>query len=227
MSGGPSPPVHSRACPARSSGDPQATTSAPRRLARSRRPAIGSTDSTRAPRWTAATSVARPIGPAPNTTTCSPGPEPAAGQRVHGHRGGLDEARAVRVQVADPEDQAGRDLEPFGQAAVEVHADQAERRADVGPPGAARVAAAARQQGQDRDPLARGRLAVPRVVHDRGHLVPLDPRVEVAAPGQRAHVTGKQVEVGAADTHPFGSHDNVTGPGAARSGNVPHHHLAG
>src|SRR6266536_4119001 len=62
-SGGPSPPVHSRACAARSSGDPQATTSAPRRLARSRRPASGSTDSTRAPAWMAATSVARPIGP--------------------------------------------------------------------------------------------------------------------------------------------------------------------
>ena len=74
------------------------------------------------------------------------GPQPAAGQRVHGHRGGLDEARAVRVQVAGPEDQAGRDLEPFGQAAVEVHADQAEGRADVGPPDAAGIAAAARQQ---------------------------------------------------------------------------------
>src|SRR6185312_8222593 len=60
-SAGPSPPLHSRACSARSSGDPQATISAPRRLARSRRPASGSTDSTRAPAWTAATSVARPI----------------------------------------------------------------------------------------------------------------------------------------------------------------------
>ena len=55
----------------------------------------------------------------------------------------------------------------------------------------------------------------------------LDARKEVAGAGERADVTGKQVEVGAADTHPFGSHDNVTGPGAARSGNVPHHHLAG
>ena len=55
----------------------------------------------------------------------------------------------------------------------------------------------------------------------------LDPRVEVAASGQGAYVTGKQVEVGAADTHPFGTHDNVPGPGAARSGDVPDHHLAG
>src|SRR5690349_19819258 len=54
-SGGPSPPVHSRARAARSSGDPQAAISAPRRLARSRRPGSGSTDSTRAPAWTAAT----------------------------------------------------------------------------------------------------------------------------------------------------------------------------
>ena len=155
------------------------------------------------------------------------GPQPAAGQRVHGHRGGLDEARAVRVQPAGREDQAGRDLEPFGQAAVEVHADQAEGRADVGPADAAGIAAAARQQRQDRDPLARGRLAIPRILHDRGHLVALDPRVEVAASGKRAHVAGQQVEVGAADTHPFGSHDNVTGAGAARSGDVPDHHLAG
>src|SRR6266705_2690835 len=72
MSGGPSPPVHSRVRSASSGCDPQATTSAPRRLARSRRPGTGSTDSTRAPAWVAATRVARPIGPAPNTTTCSP-----------------------------------------------------------------------------------------------------------------------------------------------------------
>src|SRR5215468_12104900 len=69
MSGGPSPPVQSRVSSVSSACDPQATTSAPRRLARSRRPATGSTDSTRAPLATAATSVARPIGPAPNTTT--------------------------------------------------------------------------------------------------------------------------------------------------------------
>ena len=155
------------------------------------------------------------------------GLQPAAGQRVHGHRGGLDKARAVRIQVAGPEDQAGRDLEPFGQAAVEVHADQAEGRADVGPADAAGIAATARQQRQDRDPLARGRLAIPRILHDRGHLVALDPRVEVTAPGERAQVTGKQVEVGAADTHPFGSHDDVASPGAARSGNVLDHHLTG
>ena len=140
-------------------------------------------------------------------------PQPGTGQRVDGHRGGLDEARAVRVQVAGLEDQAGRDLEPLGQAAVEVHADQAERRADVGPPDAAGIAATARQQRPDRDPLAPGPFAVPRVVHDRGHLVALDSRVEVAGSGERAHVAGKQVEVGAADTHPFGSHDNVDRPG--------------
>jgi hypothetical protein len=155
------------------------------------------------------------------------GLQPAAGQRVHGHRGGLDEARAVRIQVAGPEDQAGRDLEPFGQAAVEVHADQAEGRAGVGPPDAAGVAAAARQQWPERDPIAGARLAVPRILHDRGHLVALDPRVDVAASGERAHVTGKQVEVGTADTHPFGSHETVTGAGAARSGDVPDHHRAG
>jgi hypothetical protein len=154
-------------------------------------------------------------------------PQPGAGQRVDGHRGGLDEACAVRVQVAGLEDQAGRDLEPLGQAAVEVHADQAEGRADVGPPDAAGIAAAARQQRPERDPVAGARLAVPRVLHDRGHLVALDPRVEVAASGERAHITGKQVEIGTADTHPFGTHDNVTGAGAARSGDVPDHHLAG
>ena len=49
--------------------------------------------------------------------------QPATGQGVHGDRGGLDKGRAVGVQVADREDQPGRDLEPFGQAAVEVHAD--------------------------------------------------------------------------------------------------------
>jgi hypothetical protein len=55
----------------------------------------------------------------------------------------------------------------------------------------------------------------------------LHPRVEVAGSGERAHLAGEHVEVGTADTHPFGSHDNVTGPGPARSGNVPDHHLAG
>src|SRR6516165_9262235 len=72
MSGDPSPPVHSRVSSMSSAGDAQATSSAPRRLARSRRLATGSTDSTRAPPWTAATRVASPIGPAPKTTTCSP-----------------------------------------------------------------------------------------------------------------------------------------------------------
>jgi hypothetical protein len=146
---------------------------------------------------------------------------------VHGHRSGLDEAPAVRVQVAGLEDQAGRNLEPFGQAAVEVHADQAEGRADVGPSDAAGIAAPARQQRPDHDPLAPGSPAVPRVFHDRGHLVALHPRVEVAGSGERAHLAGEHVEVGTADTHPFGSHDNVAGPGTTRSGNVLDHHLAG
>ena len=61
------------------------------------------------------------------------GPQPAAGQRVHGHRGGPTKTR-VRLQVADAEDQAGRDLEPFGQAAVEVHADQPEAGQPLGRP---------------------------------------------------------------------------------------------
>jgi len=79
----------------------------------------------------------------------------------------------------------------------------------------------------DRDPLAPGSLAVPGVFHDRGHLVTLHPRVKVAGSGERAHLSGEHMEVGAADTHPFGSHDDVTRPGAARSGNVLDHHLAG
>src|SRR6266567_891792 len=146
------------------------------------------------------------------------GLELATGQGVHGDRGGLDEARAVRVQVADPEDQPGRDLEPFGQAAVEVHADQPEPDADVGALAAAGIAAAARQHRPDRDPLALGDvLAVAGVLDDRGYLVALDPRVEVADAGKRAHVTGKQVEVGAADADRFGPDDDVPGPGAARS----------
>ena len=41
------------------------------------------------------------------------------GPGVHGHRGGLDEGRAVGVQVADGEDLVRGDLEPFLQAAVE------------------------------------------------------------------------------------------------------------
>src|SRR5690348_5583444 len=69
--------------------------------------------------------------------------QPTAGHGVHGYRGGLDEAGAVGVEVADAEDLPGGDLEPFLQAAVEMHADEAEGRADVGPAGAAGVAAAA------------------------------------------------------------------------------------
>jgi hypothetical protein len=64
------------------------------------------------------------------------------------------------------------------------------------------------------------------VLDDRGHLVALDPGVEVADAEKRAHVTGKQVKVGAADTDRFGPDDNVPGPGAARSGDVLDHHLA-
>jgi len=153
--------------------------------------------------------------------------QPATGQGMHGDRGRLDEGRAVGVQVPDREDQSGRDLEPFGQAAVDVHADQPEPYAYVGPAGAARVAAAARQQWPDRDPVAFSYAArVPGVFDDRGHLVPLDPRIEVAGTGKRAHVTGKQVEVRTADTDRLRPHDNVPGAGAARAGNVLDHDLA-
>jgi len=56
--------------------------------------------------------------------------------------------------------------------------------------------------------------------------VALDPRIEAAGAGKRAHVTGKQVEVRDADTDRFRPHDNVPGTDAARSGNVLDHHLA-
>ena len=89
------------------------------------------------------------------------------------------------------------------------------------------IAAAARQQRPDRDPVAVDVfVAVPGVLDERGHLVALDPRIEVAGAGKRAYVPGKQVEVGAADTDRLGPHDNVPGAGAARSGNVLDHHLA-
>ena len=93
----------------------------------------------------------------------------------------------------------------------------------------------ARQQRPDRDPVAFsyasavpvvGIPAVAYVLDERGHLVALDPRKEVAGAGKRAHVTGKQVEVGAADTDRLGPHDNVPGAGAARSGHVLDRHLA-
>ena len=132
----------------------------------------------------------------------------------------------VKFQVADAEDQLGRDLEAFLQAAVEVHADQPERYAHVGPPGPAGVAATARQQGPDRDPVAFFHaVRVPGVFDDRGHLVTLDPRVEVACAGKRAHVARKEVEVGSADANRLRPHDNVPGTGLARSGNVFDHHL--
>ena len=153
--------------------------------------------------------------------------KPGASQGVHGDRGGLDEGRAIRVEVTDHEDQPGRDLEPFGQPAVEVHADQPEPYADVGAVDAAGIAVAARQQRPDRDPVAFVyAVGVSGVFHDRGHLVTLDARIEVAGAGKRGHVTGKQVEVRAADTDGFWPHDNVPGAGAARSGNVLDHHLA-
>src|ERR1700722_17566623 len=155
------------------------------------------------------------------------GVQVAAGQGVHGDRGGLDEGRAVGVQVIDAEHGAGGDPEAWLQAAVEGHADQAEPRAYVGPPGPARIAAAAGQQRPDGDPVAFGHGRIAGIFDERGHLVALNPGIEVAGAGKRGHVAGKQVEVRSADTHRLRPDDNVSGTGRSRTRNVLDHHLTG
>jgi hypothetical protein len=68
---------------------------------------------------------------------------------------------------------------------------------------------------------------VPGIFDDRGHFVTLNPRIEVAGAGKRAHVTGKQMEVRSADAHRLRPDDNVPGTGRSRIGNVLQHHLTG
>ena len=174
------------------------------------------------------------------------GPEVRPGQGVHGHRRGLDEGGAVGVQVTDAEHGRRGDLEPLLQAAVEVHADQAESRAHVRPSGPAGIAGAAGQQRPDGDPVAlayrcgvarRGGVArrcgvarcggAARIFDDRGHFVALNAGIEVAGAGKRGHVTGKQMEVRTADTHRLRPDDNVSGTGGSRTRNVLDHHLTG
>src|SRR4029077_19613262 len=71
------------------------------------------------------------------------GPEVRPDQGVYGHRRGLDEGGAVRLQVTDAAHGRGGDPQALLQAAVEVHADQAESRAFVWPSGPAGITSAA------------------------------------------------------------------------------------
>jgi hypothetical protein len=152
----------------------------------------------------------------------------STGQGVHGDRDGLDEGGAVGVQVTDAEHGRGGDLQALLQTAVEVHADQTESRAHIGSSGPAGITATAGQQRPDGDPVALAyRCGVARIVHDRGHLVALNPRIEVASAGKRGHVTGKQMEVRSADAHRFRPDDNVSGTSGSRTRNVLQHHLTG
>jgi len=57
--------------------------------------------------------------------------------------------------------------------------------------------------------------------------VALNARIEVTGAGNGAKLTGKQMEVRAADTDRLGAHDNVSGTGRSRIGNVLEHHLTG
>ena len=165
---------------------------------------------------------ARPIGPAPNTTTCSPGCSLAAGQGVHHDRGGLDEGRRSRARgVADP----GHILSPGPRAVAarppSVCTPTAETedgqtwggRSSTGK--AAGTASTAAAAGSQRGPFSWWPQRVPGVLDQRGHLVALDARLVVAGTGNGASLAGKQVEVRSADTDRLGAHDNVSGTGGS------------
>ena len=174
-------PAHSRVAAARSSSGATWSTSAPIAAPRSRRlaervdeqhrgAAVGRRQRERlADRAGAEDDDPLAVGDAP------------AHHRAHGDRDGLDQGGEGRILVSYREDLGGGHEELLLERAVGVHADQADVRAGVAAPDAARVAASAGRDRPERHAHPRRELgrAVGAHLEDRGgHLVPLDPRVQ-------------------------------------------------